>query len=234
MFKKNKTVLEFKSLIDVYPDSIVPIKKIIPQWYKDAPGVGNNMVDDQGNLFHSFKQCLPFLDGFTTGYAMLLPFDILITKKEDRQIISWNHLGQPIISVRQDGSHDAIPVPQGYSSLNCVWSLSTIFKIPSDYSLLFMHPLNRYDLPFITMAGIIDGGFAMHPYGNIPFFLKEGFEGIIPQGTPIAQIIPFKTENWKSLKNKDLIQQGEETRQKHFSVISGWYKNNLWKRKKFE
>jgi hypothetical protein len=34
--------------------------------------------------------------------------------------------------------------------------------------------------------------------GNIPFFIKEGFSGVIPKGTPIAQVIPFKRESWTS------------------------------------
>jgi hypothetical protein len=33
---------------------------------------------------------------------------------------------------------------------------------------------------------------------NFPFFLKENFSGVIPYGTPIVQVIPFKRENWKS------------------------------------
>ena len=233
LFKKNKSEIEFLSMVSVYPDSMIPMKKIIPKWYKEAPGVGNNLVDNNGNFIHNVKQCIPFLDSMTTGYAFLLPYDILITKKDGKQIVAWNHIGQPVISVRE-GSHYPVPVPAGYSQTHFVWNISTVFKLPAGYSSIFTHPLNRFDLPFITMSGVIDGGFAMHPYGNIPFFLKEDFDGVIPQGTPIAQIIPFKIEGWTSKQNANLAQEGEETRQKHFSVISGWYKNTLWKRKKFE
>ena len=33
-------------------------------------------------------------------------------------------------------------------------------------------------------------------WGNVPFFIKSGFEGVIPAGTPIAQLIPIKREKW--------------------------------------
>jgi hypothetical protein len=37
---------------------------------------------------------------------------------------------------------------------------------------------------------------------NPPFRMKNGWTGVIPAGTPIAQIIPFKRENWKySIEN---------------------------------
>ena len=32
----------------------------------------------------------------------------------------------------------------------------------------------------------------------IPQQIEEGFEGIIEEGTPILQIIPFKRESWKA------------------------------------
>jgi hypothetical protein len=44
---------------------------------------------------------------------------------------------------------------------------------------------------------VIDSGY-FSVAGNIPFFIKEGFTGIIPKGTPIAQIIPYERQEWIS------------------------------------
>ena len=35
---------------------------------------------------------------------------------------------------------------------------------------------------------------------HLPMWLKKDFIGIIKKGTPIAQIIPFKRDNWTANK----------------------------------
>ena len=47
-----------------YPE---PIRKQIPDWYKKISGKQNTV-----------KTCRPFLDAFSTGYALKLPSDIEI------------------------------------------------------------------------------------------------------------------------------------------------------------
>jgi hypothetical protein len=32
----------------------------------------------------------------------------------------------------------------------------------------------------------------------MPFFIRDGFEGEIPVGTPIAQVFPIKRDSWQS------------------------------------
>jgi hypothetical protein len=54
------------------------------------------------------------------------------------------------------------------------------------------------------MAGIVDSD-KYHGAGNIPFFLKEEFEGLIPKGTPYAQIIPIKRAEWTTVFDPALV-----------------------------
>ena len=96
------------------------------------------------------------------------------------------------------------------------------------------HPLNRLDLPFYTLSGIIDGPYVLLREGNNPFYLKKGFEGLIPQGTPIAQLILIKNEKWRSVKDASLLQQAELNDKKSGALLHGWYKTNHWKKKYFE
>jgi hypothetical protein len=74
----------------------------------------------------------------------------------------------------------------------------------------------------------------MYPTGNVPFYIKKGFEGIIPQGTPIAQLIPFRQENWSSKKTKGLVFLSNQDKSKSLSLINGWYKKTFWTRKKYD
>jgi hypothetical protein len=50
---------------------------------------------------------------------------------------------------------------------------------------------------FTIMPGVVDTDEYYAPV-NFPFVLKDPkFEGLIPQGTPLAQVIPFKRESYK-------------------------------------
>ena len=50
---------------------------------------------------------------------------------------------------------------------------------------------------------------------HFPFLLKKNFEGLIKQGTPIIQVIPFKRESWKSsysfLKQNEHLYRHDKT-----------------------
>jgi hypothetical protein len=124
------------------------------------------------------------------------------------------------------------PVPIGCNDTNFIWHFLVSIKVKRGYSFLISHPFNRYDLPFITLSGVIDGGYAMGD-GNLTFFMKQGFEGIIPKGTPIAQILPFKNEKWNLKKQDGLYNESSINNEKTKSVLFGWYKNTYWKKKKW-
>ena len=98
--------------------------------------------------------------------------------------------------------------------------------------MLLSHPFNRFDLPFTTLSGIIDADGIL-ARGNIPFFIKEGFEGIVKQGTPIFQIIPFKRENWNVENDIRLKDRGKRNISLASRVIRGWYKDNIWHKKEY-
>jgi hypothetical protein len=65
------------------------------------------------------------------------------------------------------------------------------------------------------------------------FYLKEGFEGFIPQGTPIAQIIPIKNESWNAKNVKGMVEEGKKSKLRSTLVYSGWYKNTWWTKKDY-
>ena len=108
------------------------------------------------------------------------------------------------------------------------WGIET----PKNYSCLFTHPLNRTDLPFITTSGIMDTD-KWGIWGNQPFSLKTGWEGILPAGTPIIQVIPFKRETWKSeiAKTSEKSEWGRVENIKRNSKFRGYYKSNYWSKK---
>lgn len=232
MFRK-KTILKYESAIDAYPNIITPAKNHIPEWYKKITKWKNNEMFEFGKgLNPTVKQCMPFLDSFTTGYMIVLPNDLYIKNINGEPFINWKAADFPP-NVRKEIA-DLNLVPLGHYPKEFTWQTGVANTIPLGYSLLLTHPINRYDLPFTTLSGVVDGGLVMNSTGNIPFYIKDGFEGVISQGTPIAQLIPFRQENWSSEITKGLLKIAKNHEDSTSFVISGWYKKTFWKRKKYD
>ena len=234
MFKK-KPILQYESTVEIYPNIITPAKMHVPEWYKKIPKWENNtvfsVVDNEFNS--TVKQCIPFLESLTTGYMITLAFDIYVTKINDAPCITWKVKHNYVPESRSNPADKNI-IPTGHYPIEFTWRPPVSITIPKGYSYFFTHPINRNDLPFTTISGFIDGGFVAKAGGNFPFYVKKDFEGIIPQGTPIAQIIPFYKQNWSSKIQNGLILEGEKTSRQSRSLISGWYKKTFWTRKKYD
>lgn len=176
----------------------------LPDWYKKLPRYVNNSDKPIKSLGRKdLKTCVPFRDAMITGYLILLPADIevKISATGDVDVFHNPQLTFNVVEKRgilsPENQGYGMPNPLGTTPVMFAWSALYGIGTNKKYSTLVTHPLNRHDLPFVTTSGIIDSGYN-NKAGNIPFFFKEGFEGIIPKGTPIAQVIPFKRENWKS------------------------------------
>ena len=234
MFKK-KLTLEYESLNDHYPNPITPSKNHIPDWYKKISLWKNNEVLDVTNqtFNKSLKHCAPFLEAMVNGYMVTLPHDLYVKGDNEFCYVYWNIVDHPP-KARNDVANPAI-VPAGHYPIEYAWSYPVTHTIPKGYSILFTHPLNRHDLPFTTLSGIVDGGdFIMTAQGQVPFYIKKDFEGIIPSGTPIVQLILFRNENWKSKKKEGLTKLADIQNKKSGSFVHGWYKKTIWKRKKYD
>jgi hypothetical protein len=232
MFRK-KAILQYESAVDIYPEIVTPAKNHIPDWYKKIPKWANNKIYEIGKGFNiTVKQCMPFLDSLTSGYMIVLPNDLYVKNNNGSPWIAWN-VADYAPNIRSEPS-DLNLVPAGHYPVEFTWQPAVANTVPVGYSILFTHPLNRHDLPFTTLSGIVDGGFFMYPNGSIPFFIKKGFEGIIPQGTPIVQLIPFRQENWVHKKTKGLVLESKKHDLMTGSLIYGWYKKTFWTRKQYD
>jgi hypothetical protein len=229
-----KNIIRHESALEEYPDILVPAKTKIPDWYKKIISFSNDKIinskDNSPNV--TIKKCMPFLESLSIGYMITLPFDLYV--KNDNGIPNFIFRDKKFAIKTRDDVADKSLVPTGFHPLECLWDTNVSFSVPKGYSILMTHPINRNDLPFHTISGIIDGPFVNTPHGNFPFYIKTGFEGIIPQGTPIMQIIPFRQESWKAKKTKSLINEGELNGKKTKLVFVNWYKKNYWIKKQYE
>jgi hypothetical protein len=124
-------------------------------------------------------------------------------------------------------------IPPGYNEQP--WKFTSFWGVetPANYSVLFTHPLNRTDLPFITLSGVVETDGYKQPV-NFPFLLRADFEGILEAGTPIAQLIPIKREPWKSefldFDQRKIAEIEAPFRRRIFRA----YKSLFWKRKEYK
>jgi hypothetical protein len=228
MFK----ILKYSSPDSTLPD-IKPIKRFVPEWYKNLTSYNEKNVffENDGSLRKNVKNCMPFLDSLISGYVIELWADLYVEKNSQGQIIKWqNAAGAPPVGQRGDMS---IAVPEGHNNTNFVWQIPYSLQTPKGYSVLITHPLNRFDLPFTSLSGIIDADVILTP-GKYPFFLKESFSGIIEAGTPILQIIPFKHDDWKIEYDNTLSKKSEQVRSKFSRKFYNSYKDNFWRKKRYE
>lgn len=206
--------------------------KFIADWYRN----GELDYTQDGQKISGMKRCIPFLDIMLSGYMLVTFNDIEITKNQNKEVeINWlnkENVVSPIIQERTGLSGHTIPRPPGHLSNHLVWSPQWGWKTPKGYSTIITHPYNRFDLPFTTMSAIVDSDKYYGP-GNVPFFLKEDFEGVIPAGTPFAQIIPFKRKNWISVYDPALSEKTNMLASKA-REMTGYYKKHLWVKKEYK
>jgi hypothetical protein len=209
-----------------------PAKKFLPEWYRLSE---HDFLDPLGQEHAGLKKCMPFLDAMLSGYMLVTPVDIFVSKNEDGTLkIGWNsdELFSTFIAERPKASGEKMPRPAGHHPNHLAFKGFWGMKTPRGYSLLVVHPLNRHDLPWTITSGIIDAD-KYSTSGNIPFFIKEDFIGVIPAGTPFAQLIPIKRDKWTSIKNDEGITYLEELQGLFVRSPGKSYKKNLWQRKEY-
>jgi hypothetical protein len=244
MFNKNKTKKIIFKAQQEHARFLTPIPKpasnIIPEWYRKEKNFSNGSNDIlnfiKNKAVGTFKLCTPLTDTLTSGYLITLPATIYITNasKDNSYIphISWSVDWQVSDSMNKE-THTNYPIPAGFNSNIFRWSFDFKTETPPGYSCWIMHPSHRWDLPFLTINGFVDTD--KHPNSILlPFFIKEGFEGSIKEGTPIAQIIPIKRENWKSEKKDSTIEDSFMLKNSTKINFLRTYKERYWSRKKYE
>lgn len=167
----------------------------MPTWLKSMP---QEAISETlgGNVVRTLKHCPPFIDALSLGVMMLLPCDLTVTNGE----ISWEWEFPTILDAPITRSPLGVHVPEQATGMPIdldgqviikftnYWTLETKYG----WDLLFTHPLNRADLPFQTLSGIVSADRFTHGYVHFPaIWLQPDFSGVLPRGTPVAQVIPI-------------------------------------------
>jgi hypothetical protein len=220
-----------------------PTIQTIPDWYRKADRFavkpdGEYWQDPMvGGKIPTWKACPAIFDIMGTGYVYRTPCDIEFYEEND--IIK--------VKVLDDKNKDFIQVrppmpqfvpPMGYHEFHFAWWSDWAVKVPEGYSVLYTQPFNRFELPFLTTSGIIDNDQVNLP-GTMPFFVVKGFVGVVPAGTPYAQMLPFKREDWHSEVDADITHMkmsmdNQANSMKYRVPDGGVYQKQVWTRRVYE
>lgn len=173
----------------------VPARSGLPDWLKAMPSEAASETLGGAGV-RTVKHCPPFLDAM--GAGILIPLACDLTMADGN--LSWDWSPPPMPDQLMSRAPIGVHVPEQLADsplddgrfvvkfMN-FWTLS----VPEGWSILFTHPLNRDDLPFRTLSGIVDcdrfgAGLVHFP----ALWTDPGFRGTLPAGTPVAQAIPFQ------------------------------------------
>lgn len=211
-----------------------PGNKHIPEWYRTAESfpMGKKIPTTDGTPYATVKRCKPVYDALTAGYIITTHTDLHITQEGGLPMYHWI-TDEPAIQFQPKFQIEGVPELKGEiagTRLNHPWSIKT----PRGWSVLVMQPAYR-ETPFNVIPGIVDTDKYRAPF-NTFFTLKDpNFTGIIPAGTPYAQIIPIKRENWISKAGgpKELLEYNILIA-KMKTVYFDRYRDFWWSRKSYK
>ena len=225
--------ITFTNVLGV-PDDYAPkpASAYIPDWYKNLESYINGKKEPvgDGTSAATAKRCMPIFDAITGGYIIVSAADVHVTQKDGQPYFQWANYN--LIQFHPKEQAPDHPARNGFPAYP-KWINPWGIKTSKGYSSLFIQPTHRESV-FTILPGIVDTDIYTAPV-NFPFTLNDPtFEGLIPAGTPIAQVIPIKRENWK-------MGIGSEAEYKEQALITNKlqtkffdrYKSMFWTRKEY-
>ena len=216
----------------------LPAKEFIPRWYKDLTHFYTKKPEIRKGMANpTVKSCMPFQDAMTAGYIQSawqdMSFDFLQEPNGDETV----YFGAPSETVCfnvRDGN-PSVKLSDDYYPFEFVFHPPFYAELPKGWSLLITQPINVFDSPLMFTSGIIDSDlFTRSSKGNLPFFVKRGFSGVIPKGTPLFQMIPIKRENWISEVEAFDAKKQSDIMRPIYTKFWGGYKHTYWQKKSYK
>jgi hypothetical protein len=218
----------------------------IPKSYKNMTTHLNENVYGEPTV----KRCIPFLDALTIGYTINTPIEYLfdVSKKmvdnqetDHFQLFYAENVPECLKEFIGLGSHDLKQVSKelrsNHRTLDMIAKLINpwTIKTPPGYSCIFTTPFNR-NLPFKIIDGVVDTDQYNLPI-HFPFYWTQDIsikQTILPPGTPMALVIPFKRDDWKMKIEKNNYEEFTNNSMRLSQYIIDKYKKLFWKKKSFK
>ena len=212
----------------------VPSSRLLPNWFKETPPYINDSKkpDGKGNTTATVKKCMPVFDAITSGYIIPTYVDLYVSRLDNGDLkieapstepINFHPIQQAPLLPGADYQAQHIPK----------WVNPWGIKTPKGYSCLFIPPMHHPNQFFSVLPGVVDTDAYTAPVNFVFTFTDPNFSGLIPAGTPMVQVIPFKREPWKSTidLSTDNIMNSERLMATKFYDR---YKKLFWSKKEYK
>jgi hypothetical protein len=179
----------------------IPAVQGLPDWFKAMPQKAYSTILQREEL--TVKKCPPFIDAMVYGFLIPLIADVRVengTFTWDRDVPAGmlaNYSRSPL-DFHDNNQVTGTPFFEKDRFVVKFINFWT-FELPPGYSLLITHPVNRRDLPFQTLTGLVDADRYRDNFVNFPAHWHDpDFNGVLPKGTPVAQCLPLKRDTWQA------------------------------------
>ena len=221
----------------------VPASQAMPTWWYKAQGTFMDETEEYWREVGkpadgTFKRCQPFTDALRTGYIIPLWRDIgFADRSTDPSIkniqLDWGRGEYREAENKPWESWAGIEgienlIPDSSFSLMSPW----IIRTPPGYSCYFTAPINGENPHIRLFSGIVNTDTYFNHVNFFFGFREHGpTHGILKQGMPLVQIIPFKREEWTAsitplMPNTEEAYNQQNVKNGIDSVYIGGYKNH--------
>ncbi|MDB5290334.1 MAG: hypothetical protein JWL69_1575 [Phycisphaerales bacterium] len=198
-----------------------PASRHVSDWFKDMP-----MSYPEGS---TIKRCPPFLAAMTAGYIIPAPADLRFEMSAEGVLSAHGKIGflghhaQKQYAGSPFGKHTVV-------KFHNPWIIVT----PPEYVCLVTGPINRFELPFLPLSGLIETGtYYKEVHFPMACLMRPGQTYELKAGTPLVQIIPFRREEWTNdTAEIDLTRRNAQ--QAMFETNPHTYKDEFWQKMTFE
>jgi hypothetical protein len=220
-----------------------PASKNIPEWYRRQP---TSMDEHDKHLAMGFfpstiKKCMPIFDIITAGYILGLPCDVYIDASDPEKLVysvpaAMKPFQNDMFATHSIDQYRDYPIDKNRHHKDII-RICPFYAVGTEkgYSTMLIQPMHGDPTPLQAFSAIVDtDGFITD--GHFSFLVEKGFKGVIKQGTPILQAIPFKRESFESKiveqsSSEDILQR---QRLKARSSFVNAYKNLFRSKKEYK
>ena len=171
----------------------VAARAALPEWLRPLPRLAPAAMPPAP--VRTVKQCPPFVDAMSHGFVIPLACDVMVRGGT----LSWDWDIPPLAAAHHPRAPISFHAPaqtlgtplhspgQVIVKFNSFWTI----ELEPGWSLFAMHPVNRADLPFRLLSGLVDCD-RFHDVGLLfpAVWADPAFEGVLRRGTPVAQCFP--------------------------------------------
>jgi hypothetical protein len=198
-----------------------PAREHVPGWMK-----GMAVDFEHGG---TVKRCAPFVTAMTAGYIIPAPADATLMMSAAGEFSATGkaqYLGLHFAGQFKGSPFEGMRVVKFMNQ----WVIVT----PPEYVCLITAPVNRFELPFKALTGIVETG-SYYREVHLPMVceMKAGETYRLLRGSPMIQVIPILREEWEhGVREMDAEKRGKQ--QEMFKEDVHFYKEKFWKGMRFE